>query len=181
MPAVQARHAAPLLPATPAADILGVDAAYDKRPPLGLPCEPATRRLGSAAPTGCRAQLHFRLKHLGRLVQHSRLSTDKGSDIFSFSRGGVKVVVTSRKVTIRSIEPLSVFWQEKTAYSSRFHASCSRISSKGLLILWGHCSEHINFSSLRKRPYLWSTVDRLSEGGHSVDDEYLQQALAQYH
>jgi len=59
--------------------------------------------------------------------------------------------------------------------------SVSRISSKGLLILWGHCSEHINFSSLRKRPYLWSTVDRLSEGGHSVDDEYLQQALAQYH
>src|SRR2546429_4674887 len=133
MPAVQARHAAPLLPATPAADILGVDAAYDKRPPLGLPCEPATRRLGSAAPTGCRAQLYFRLKHLGRLVQHSRLSTDKGSDIFSFSRGGVKVVVTSRKVTIRSIEPLSV----------------SRISSKGLLILWGHCSEHIHFNSLR--------------------------------
>src|SRR6266576_909592 len=77
MPAVQARHAAPLLPATPAADILGVDAAYDKRPPLGLPCEPATRRLGSAAPTGCRAQLYVRLKHLGRLVQHSRLSTDK--------------------------------------------------------------------------------------------------------
>src|SRR5258707_6694856 len=77
MPAVQARHAAPLLPATPAADILGLDAAYDKRPPLGLPCEPATRRLGSAAPTGCRAQLYFRLKHLGRLVQHSRLSTDK--------------------------------------------------------------------------------------------------------
>jgi hypothetical protein len=66
-------------------------------------------------------ELYFRLKHLGRLVQHSRLSTDKGSDIFSFSRGGVKVVVTSRKVTIRSIEPLSVFWQEKTAYSSRFH------------------------------------------------------------
>src|SRR5881296_1294847 len=86
MPAVQARHAAPLLPATPAADILDVDAAYDKRPPLGLPCEPATRRLGSAAPTGCRAQLYFRLKHLGRLVQHSRLSTDKGSDIFSFSK-----------------------------------------------------------------------------------------------
>src|SRR5438309_11985062 len=86
MPAVQARHAAPLLPATPAADILGVDAAYDKRPPLGLPCEPATRRLGSAAPTGCRAQLYFRLKHLGRLVQHSRLSTDKGSAIFSFSK-----------------------------------------------------------------------------------------------
>src|SRR5229473_1288667 len=78
--------------------------------------------------------------------------------------GGVKVVVTSRKVTIRSIEPLSVFWQEKTAYSSRFHASCSRISSKGLLILWGHCSEHINFSSLRKRPYLWSTVDRRERG-----------------
>src|SRR5712691_10161935 len=70
----------------PAADILGLDAAYDKRPPLGLPCEPATRRLGSAAPTGCRAQLYFRLKHLGRLVQHSRLSTDKGSDIFSFSK-----------------------------------------------------------------------------------------------
>src|SRR5437588_12161994 len=123
MPAVQARHAAPLLPATPAADILGVDAADDKRPPLGLPCEPAIRRLGSAAPTGCRAQLYFRLKHLGRLVQHSRLSTDKGSDIFSFSRGGVKVVVTSRKVPIRSIEPLSVFWQEKTAYSSRFHSA----------------------------------------------------------
>jgi hypothetical protein len=164
MPAVQARHAAPLLPATPAADILGVDAAYDKRPPLGLPCEPATRRLGSAAPTGCRAQLYFRLKHLGRLVQHSRLSTDKGSDIFSFSRGGVKVVVTSRKVTIRSIEPLSVFWQEKTACSSRFHASCSRISSKGLLILWGHCSEHRNFSSLRKRPSFWSTVDRRERG-----------------
>src|SRR6266704_225091 len=100
---------------------------------------------------------------------------------FCPQRGGVKVVVTSRKVTIRSIEPLSIFWQEKTAYSSRFHASCSRISSKGLLILWGHCSEHINFNSLRKRPYLWSTVDRLSEGGHSVDDEYLQQALAQYH
>src|SRR5437763_16866 len=110
MPAVQARHAAPLLPATPSADILDVDAADDKRPPLDLPCEPATRRLGSAAPTGCRAQLYFRLKHLGRLVQHSRLSTDKGSDIFSFSRGGVKVVVTSRKVTIRSIEPLSVFY-----------------------------------------------------------------------
>src|SRR5439155_18285129 len=53
MPAVQARHAAPLLPATPAADIPGVDAADDTRPPLGLPCEPATRRLGSAAPTGC--------------------------------------------------------------------------------------------------------------------------------
>src|SRR5437899_8506428 len=102
MPAVQARHAAPLLPATPAADILGVDAAYDKRPPLGLPCEPATRRLGSAAPTGCRAQLYFRLKHLGRLVQHSRLSTDKGSDIFSFSRGGVKVVVTSRYIKLCS-------------------------------------------------------------------------------
>src|SRR6266567_3202381 len=83
------------------------------------------------------------------LVQHSRLSTDKGSDIFSFSRGGVKVVGTFRKVPIRSIEPLSVFWQEKTAYSSRFHASCSRISSKGLLILWGHCSEHRNFNSLR--------------------------------
>src|SRR2546426_9693778 len=58
MPAVQARHAAPLLPATPAADILGVDAAYDKRPPLGLPCEPATRRLGSAAPTGCCRRTH---------------------------------------------------------------------------------------------------------------------------
>src|SRR6266700_1961190 len=27
--------------------------------------------------------------------------------------------------------------------------SVSRISSKGLLILWGHCSEHINFNSLR--------------------------------
>src|SRR5436309_11709335 len=37
----------------PAADLLGVDAADDTRPPLGLPCEPATRRLGSAAPTGC--------------------------------------------------------------------------------------------------------------------------------
>src|SRR6266852_9281187 len=31
-------------------------------------------------------ELYFRLKHLGRLVQHSRLSTDKGSDIFSFSK-----------------------------------------------------------------------------------------------
>src|SRR5260370_9681114 len=135
MPAVQARHAAPLLPATPAADILGVDAAYDKRPPLGLPCEPATRRLGSAAPTGCRAQLYFRLKHLARLVPHSRLSTDKGSDIFSFSRGGVKVVVTSRKVTLSSIEPLSVLWQEQSAYSSRSALSVSSISSKAVLKL----------------------------------------------
>src|SRR5438270_11643234 len=82
--------------------------------------------------------------------------------------GGVKVVVTSRKVTIRSIEPLSVFWQEKTAYSSRFHASFSRISSKGLLILWGHCSEHIHFNSLRKRPYLWST-GLMSTFGESVN------------
>src|SRR5437762_4563002 len=113
MPAVQARHAAPLLPATPAADILDVDAADDKRPPLGLPCEPATRRLGSAAPTGCRAQLYFRWKHLGRLVQHSRLSTDRGSDIFSFSRGGVKVVGSFRKVTIRYIESISVVWQDE--------------------------------------------------------------------
>src|SRR5437764_4268869 len=86
MPAVQARHAAPLLRATPAADILGVDAADDTRPPLGLPCEPATRRLGSAAPTGYRAQLYLRWKHLGRLVQHARLSTDKSSDICSFSK-----------------------------------------------------------------------------------------------
>ncbi len=58
----------------------------DKRPPPGLLCEPATRRLGSAEPTGCRAQLYFRWKHLGRLVQHSRLSTDKGLDSFSFSK-----------------------------------------------------------------------------------------------
>src|SRR5437660_12640119 len=100
MPAVQARHAAPLLPATPAADILGVDAADDKRPPLGLPCEPATRRLGSAAPTGCRAQRYVRLKHLGRLVQHSRLSPDKESDIFSFSRGRVKFGRTFRTIAI---------------------------------------------------------------------------------
>ena len=78
MLAVQARHAALLLPATPAADILGVDAAYDIRPPLGLPWESATRRLGSAAPTGCRAQLYFRLKHLGRLVQTLALVYGQG-------------------------------------------------------------------------------------------------------
>jgi hypothetical protein len=66
MPAVQARHAAPLLPATLAAAILGVDEAYHKRPPLGLPCEPGTRRLGSTAPKGCRAQLYVRWKHRDR-------------------------------------------------------------------------------------------------------------------
>lgn len=94
MPAVQARHAAPLLSATPAADIPGVDAAchepwlesagsgdgfarfqvsHDKRPPPDLLCESAAHRPGSAAPTGCRAQPPFQLKHPGRLVQHSLL------------------------------------------------------------------------------------------------------------
>src|SRR6266568_2960980 len=91
-------------------------------------------------------QSNFWLWRYGPLTRPSPPSMIR---VIPVIRGGVKVVVTSRKVTIRSIEPLSVFWQEKTAYSSRFHASCSRISSKGLLILWGHCSEHIHFNSLR--------------------------------
>src|SRR5947207_10339604 len=95
MPAVQARHAAPLLPATPAADILGVDAADDKRPPLGLPCEPATRRLGSAAPTGCRAQLYVRWKH--RCLARSTLALVHGQGLATSS--------LSRGVELRLLSP----------------------------------------------------------------------------
>src|SRR5436309_4745096 len=83
MPAVQARHAAPLLPATPAADLLGLDAADDTRPPLGLPCEPATRRLGSAAPTGCRAQRYVRWKH--RCLARSTLALVHGQGLATSS------------------------------------------------------------------------------------------------
>lgn len=45
-----------------------------------------TQHMTKGLHLACRAQLYFRLKHLGGLVQHSRLSTDKGSDSFSFSK-----------------------------------------------------------------------------------------------
>src|SRR3989442_9404475 len=109
---------------------------------LHLACRASQRLVGLDQPRPQDAQRAvFSIEAPWQARSTLALVHGQGFNIFSFSRGGVKVVVTSRKVIIRSIEPLSVFWQEKTAYSSRFHASCSRISSKGLLILWGHCSE----------------------------------------
>src|SRR6266567_6056388 len=175
MPAVQARYAAPLLPATPAADILGVDAADDKRPPLGLPCEPATRRLGSAAPTGCRAQLYFRWKH--RCLARSTLALVHGQGFrhLLFLEGWSEGCCHQPQGTNQIHGTSQRFLAGEDSILLKISLKLLQDILEGPFDTVGSLQRAYTFQQLAASDLIYGQrlIDE-SEGGHSVDDEYLR-------